>query len=210
MGLLLNVIYQYVFLYISLPIFGIVLFGRPKFLITWIHNALNLRDPFSKIRIFRFIFIFNLIYFLYCLFMIRRLHKNINELQFREVETIKGMGMLSYMDDKMREANLFERNAYMFLTFDILILVFQKLCFTYFKLWKSENDYNKLKAVREAEVKNPENLQSYISKHLYGETPGNVPEIPTFEASRNDKYASIHDEVPLGDIDLKDSVKRAY
>jgi hypothetical protein len=120
--------------------------------------------------------------------------------------------MLSYMDDKLREANLCERNAYMFLTFDIMILIFEKLCFTYFKLWSSENELNKLMAVREVEVKNPEKLEEYISKHLDNVTPGGseIPEPPVSipKAPVEDRRYFNDDEGVIRD--LKDSIDRAY
>jgi len=46
---------------------------------------------------------------------------------------------MHFMDEKTREANMFERNCYMFFTFIMLIIILEKFCQSYFSLWKAQS-----------------------------------------------------------------------
>jgi hypothetical protein len=207
MGLLLNFIYQYIYLYTFMPMFLIILYGRPKFVINAIHRVLNIRDPISKIKVFRFILLFNTCYILYCIYYARVLRKTVAEYVVKEVDTLQGVSLIGYLDDKIREQNLCERNAYMFFTLNILILVFEKLCFTYFKMWKSETEFNKLHEFKESAPEDSSRINEYINKHIEpevtytptpgGETPGECTFYKTIE-NRN-KYPDMREEINFRD-----------
>ena len=49
------------------------------------------------------------------------------------------VGSIHFTDEKLRQAHLHERNAYMFFTFIVLMIIVEKFCHTYFKLWALED-----------------------------------------------------------------------
>ncbi len=51
------------------------------------------------------------------------------------------------LDEKLREAHLFERNAYMFFTFMIIMIIVEKFCHSYFKLWNLQDELERAKAI---------------------------------------------------------------
>jgi hypothetical protein len=153
MGMLLNFIYQYIYLYLSLPVLLIVLIGKPRFVINLIYRIINLKEPITKVKIFGFIFGFNVLYVLYCLFRSMSLKNSIKNLQVNDLDTVRIIGVINYIDDKMREAHLFERNAFMFFTFNILILVINKLCLSHFKLWLTEKEYSSIQIPHPSPIK---------------------------------------------------------
>jgi hypothetical protein len=189
--------------------FALILYGKPKFLINAIHKVLNVRDPISKIKVFRFILLFNTVYFIYCLFYARVLRKTVEEYVVKEVDTLQGVSMIGYLDDKIREQNLCERNAYMFFTLNIIILVFEKLCFSYFKLWKKENELNKLLEFRESAPEDSSRINEYINKHIEPETmstetpgaPESIKECKFYKAMPGDRveYPNLNEEVNFRD-----------
>jgi len=50
------------------------------------------------------------------------------------------------LDEKLREAHLFERNAYMFFNFMIIMIIVEKFCHSYFKLWNLQDELERAKA----------------------------------------------------------------
>lgn len=155
MGLLLQAIYTGIFKYVCIPIFVLMLIGRPRFLISWVHKLINMREPFFKLKLFRFIF------FLCCCTVVwsyyRKWHLENVVAKLRAEDTKTGaMANMHFIDEKLREAHLFERNTYMFFTFIILMIVVEKFCHSYFKLWKLEDETKGVKEPRkEPQVAEP-------------------------------------------------------
>jgi hypothetical protein len=145
MGFLLQTLYSQVFKFFCLPVFIIMLIGRPRFLITWIHKFINLKEPFLKVKLFRGLFsvcLLTVLYSYYRKWSLENLVQEITKSQ-RQGEVI---GNINFLDEKLREAHLFERNAYMFFTFMILMIVVEKFCHSYFKLWNLEDEVKAAKS----------------------------------------------------------------
>ncbi len=144
MGLIIQAIYSGIFKFFCLPVFLLMLIGRPRFLISFVHKFIEFREPFSKLKLFRFIF------FLCCLtvgwsyYRKWALEKVIDKLVNDQART----GVASnvhFIDENLREAHLYERNCYMFFTFIVLMGVVEKFCHSYFKLWTLEDKINEKK-----------------------------------------------------------------
>ena len=142
MGIVLHTLYIWTYLYFSLPLFILVFFGKPKFIIVLIHKILQFKEPFSKIRIFRFLSLLCFLYISFCLIRSRHLFTHIDEFlnQYDSRQTNLFPNIIT-IDEKLKEAHILERNAYMFFTFVVLLYVIDKLCHMYFELWKYENNY---------------------------------------------------------------------
>jgi hypothetical protein len=143
MGFLLQAIYTGVFKYFCIPIFILMLVGRPRFLINWIHKLINIREPFKKIKVFRGAFLLCLITVVWSYFRKWSLEKLVQEIA--NSETKQANTSFHFLDEKLREAHLFERNAYMFFTFMILMVIVEKFCHSYFKLWNLQDELKRAK-----------------------------------------------------------------
>ena len=140
MGIFYQAAYSGVFKYFCLPVFFLMLIGRPRFLINLVHKLISIRDPFLQLRIFRFTFVICLITTIWSYYRKVTLEHLVEEIS---KGSEKGTNML-YIDEKIREAHLHERNTYMFFTIIIMMIVVEKFCHSYFKLWALE-DASKLK-----------------------------------------------------------------
>lgn len=49
---------------------------------------------------------------------------------------------IHFIDEKTKEAHLFETNVYMFSTVYIMIVIFDKFCHKYFKLQEAQDKFN--------------------------------------------------------------------
>ena len=142
MALLIQAVYSIIFKYFCVPVFLLMLVGRPRFLIGWVHKLINAREPFFKLRLFRFTF------FLCCLTVVYSYFKKYeleNIVENLSKEQAKGAGNIHYIDEKLREAHLFERNTYMFFTFIVIMIIVEKFCHSYFKLWALEDQVKNAK-----------------------------------------------------------------
>ena len=153
MGLLLQTIYTALFKYFCIPIFILMLIGRPRFLIVWIHKFINLREPFMKVRISRGACLICLFTVVWSYFRKWSLEKLVDSIA--SDESSRSSTSSQIIDEKLREAHLFERNAYMFFTFMILMIIVEKFCHSYFKLWNLQDELTraKLKELQKDPVK---------------------------------------------------------
>lgn len=146
MGLLLQAIYSNLFRYFCLPIFALMIFGKPRFLIRIAHKLINIEEPVRHIRIFRFFIFICAIYVVFCYYRSYQLTKLVYELSnTSELQRQAGVGNINFLDEKVRESYLFERNCYFFFTFMIILLTVEKFCHNYFKLWAKEDEVRMLK-----------------------------------------------------------------
>lgn len=146
MGLFLQAVYVYAFNYFCIPLFIIVLIGKPRFLINLVHKLIEIKEPFKKIKIFRFILglcLVSVIWSLYCKKKAEHLIDQIFASSFHDPNVANSY----FIDEKIREAHLFERNAYMFSTFFVIILVIDNICHCYLKLWHKDDKFKELQAV---------------------------------------------------------------
>lgn len=156
MGLLLQAIYSGLFKYFCIPIFILMLIGRPRFLINWTHKLINLREPFMKVKIFRGAFLLCLLTVVWSYYRKWSLEKLVQDIA--NGETKHPSHSYHFLDEKLREAHLFERNAYMFFTFMILMIIVEKFCHSYFKLWNLQDE------LKNAKVRNLNNIPVKDSK----------------------------------------------
>jgi hypothetical protein len=137
MGLLLQGLYTYIFQYFCLPVFILMMIGRPRFLIRWVHKLLDFEEPFKKVKIFRVLLILCFVTVLWSYYRKWTLEKLVHEIGMTAGE--HQHGNVHFIDEKLREAHLFERNTYMFFAFCIMIIIVEKFCHSYFKLWNLED-----------------------------------------------------------------------
>jgi hypothetical protein len=78
------------------------------------------------------------------------------------LEQNKSNTNIHYIDEKLREAHLFERNTYMFFTLIILMIVVEKFCHSYFKLWALEDVLTAKEKVKAtiSQIKKPEEVKN--------------------------------------------------
>lgn len=131
MSLIARTMYGF-YLYFLLPILILVLIGKPRFLIRLIHKVLNIKIPVKEIKIFMFVWVSCGVYAGLNLFEKFRLEKALQAID-------KSRGDVENYDMKMRELNLCERNAYMYLNFFIIMIIIERLCDSYFKSWVEED-----------------------------------------------------------------------
>ena len=131
MSLVSHVMFGF-FQYILLPILVFVLIGKPRFLIKLIHFILNIKEPIKDIKVFVFIWIscglcagLNL----YKKFHLEKIVQSYD----------KNSHNVENYDNKTRELNLSERNAYMYLNLFIIIIIIERLCDSHFKSWVEED-----------------------------------------------------------------------
>ena len=131
MALMSNVVYRF-YLYFLIPIFLLILFGKPRFLIKLIHKIMNIKEPFKQIKIFVFYTFACLIYTILCFFNKYQIEKFITNIDH------SSKNMETY-NSKIRELNLNERNGFMFLNFFIIMILIERLCDSHFKIWAEED-----------------------------------------------------------------------
>jgi hypothetical protein len=110
-----------------------MLFGKPRSLI-------NLFDKILKTKTVKNLSIGNLLSctaIFFITFTLIKINK-VNSLLESAGSTIN-----DYVTEKIREAHLYERNCYMFLTFLIIIIVLYRLTSIYKKYWLYKDAYEK-------------------------------------------------------------------
>jgi len=147
MSMMPSIMYGF-YLYFLLPVLALVLIGKPRLIIKLIHFILNIREPIKKIKIFMFFWFACGIYTGINLLEKFRLE---SDLQYLD----KSIKNLDVFDTKMREINLCERNAFMYMNFFIIIIIIEKICESYFSFWKEEDKKIHLQGIiRLKEIKN--------------------------------------------------------
>ncbi len=155
----MQAIYTSIFKFFCLPVFILMIIGKPRFLINLVHKFIEFKDPIFKLKIFRFIF------FLCCLtvgwsFYRKRALESIVDQLVNEQATRGAPSNVHFIDEKLREAHLHERNCYMFLTFIVLMAVVEKFCHIYFKLWSVQDAVaNKQNGKKDVGTENKEEIQ---------------------------------------------------
>jgi hypothetical protein len=91
-----------------------------------------------KVKIFRGAFLLCLFTVIWSYFRKWSLEKLVHEIANNESK--QSSTSFHFLDEKLREAHLFERNAYMFFTFMILMVIVEKFCHSYFKLWNLQDE----------------------------------------------------------------------
>ena len=117
-----------VYLYFLIPIFLLILLGKPRFLINLIYKILNIHEPFKNIKIFGFYAVACGLYSAMCF---------INKFQIQEVieHMDQSKNNMELYNSKIRVLNLNERNGFMFLNFFVLLILIERLCDSHFKKW---------------------------------------------------------------------------
>jgi len=128
-----------VYLYFLIPILIFVLIGKPRILIRLIYKLLNIKEPIKDIKIFMFFWMGCGLYAGLNLFQKHRIEEALQKLE-------KNTTNIDLYDTKMRELNLCERNAYMYLNFFIIIIIIERLCDSYFKFWEEEDKKSKIES----------------------------------------------------------------
>jgi len=100
---------------------------------------MNIKEPIKEIKVFMF------------LWLACGLYAALNLYQKYNIENAllrfdKSPVNVELFDSKMRELNLSERNAYMYSSFFMIIIIIERLCDSYFKFWEEED--KKLKIER--------------------------------------------------------------
>jgi hypothetical protein len=136
MGLILHWVYNF-FKFVAMPLFFLMIIGKPRFLINFVHKLLDIKEPISKVKVFRFILLLNTCICIYSFYRKWELTNLVNEMHLKYNKDPSAANM-HFMDEKTREANMFERNCYMFFTIIVIIVILEKFCHSYFSLWKTE------------------------------------------------------------------------
>lgn len=154
MGLILQVVYSYIFNFFCLPVFVLMLIGRPKFLVRAVHQILQFQEPIKKLKIFRIILYLCITVVVYSYYRKWAIEKLVHELA-HSGDALHGS--VHFIDEKLREAHLFERNSYMFFAFSLLIIIVEKFCHSYFKLWelKEQLEVQRLNLAKVQPAKEP-------------------------------------------------------
>lgn len=129
---IITTIFYKTYLYFLIPIFLLVLFGKPRFLIKLIHKILNIHEPFKDIKIFGFYAIACGLYSVLCFFNKFNIQEHIASMDHSK-------GNMELYNAKVRELNLNERNGFMFLNFFILMILIERLCDSHFKIWAEQD-----------------------------------------------------------------------
>lgn len=135
MAILLGSIYSIIFTFFGLPVILIMILGKPRFLIKLINIIYHLKDPVKKIKIMRALMIVSFLVMLWNGFNKYMITRHLSSIDVEESQ-------FKYIETKAREAQLCERNFFMFLAFFIMFIIIEKFCETYKKLWNLE-DYRK-------------------------------------------------------------------
>jgi hypothetical protein len=131
MGLIIQWTYNYIFKYFLVPAFILMLFGKPRFLI-------NIFDRILKAKTVKNMSVGNIITFV-VLFVLVFSFIKINKINSL-LETA-GSTVTEYITEKIREAHLYERNCYMYLTFFVMIIILYRLTSIYKKYWLYRDAY---------------------------------------------------------------------
>ena len=149
MSFIINIVYR-LHLYFLIPIFILILIGKPRFLIRLIHKIMNIREPFNDIKIFECYCNACGLYSVFCFFIKYRIENTISKLDHN-------LNNMELYKNKIRELNLYERDGFMFLNFFILIHLIERLCKSHFKIWTREDKKVKIeknkKKIEEAQFK---------------------------------------------------------
>lgn len=131
MSIIPRIMYNF-YIYFLIPILVLVLIGKPRPAIKLVHFIMNLKEPMKEIKIFMFLW-------LGCgLYAALNLWQKFN-IENTLLKFEKSPKNVDIYDSKMRELNLCERNAYMYLNFFVIIIIIERLCDSYFKFWEEED-----------------------------------------------------------------------
>lgn len=131
MSIIPRIMYDF-YVYFLLPILVLVLVGKPRAIIKLIHYIMNIKEPIKEIKVFMFIWVACGLYSALNLFQKYNIENAL--LKFE-----KSQKNLDLYDSKMRELNLCERNAYMYMNLFIIIIIIERLCSSYFQFWEEED-----------------------------------------------------------------------
>jgi len=135
-AIMTNLVYGF-YLYFLIPIFLLILLGKPRFLVKIIHTILNIHEPFKGIKIFGFYFVACGLYSALCFLNKFKIEEFISSLDHSK-------NNMELYNAKTRELNLNERNGFMFLNFFILMILIERLCDSHFKKWEVEDMKRKI------------------------------------------------------------------
>jgi hypothetical protein len=142
MARILQLVYTNFFLYFIVPLFILVLIGKPAFLIRVLRKILHFREPIKDIKVFNFIAGSCAIIMAWNFYSLYRINETLKHFEISSREDHghhhHGGKHSSFVDEKTKEAHLCERNAFIFLTFVIMIIVLDKFTDAYQKLWNIE------------------------------------------------------------------------
>jgi hypothetical protein len=124
MGLIIQIAYK-IFLYLFTPAFILMLFGKPRFLITNVGKILNKKLFTNDLSILKIVVSFSIYIIGYSLYKINGINTLLNKYGLDN----------NYIQEKIREKHLYERNSYMFTTIMIMIIVINKLSDLYSIYW---------------------------------------------------------------------------
>jgi hypothetical protein len=139
MGVITQFIFNYVYLYFCIPAFLLMLFGRPRFLVKAIRKVFEISVPRVRLSIGTVLMGFCMMNVLLSYY---KKHVT-DEVLSNLILTVDTEGIYN---ERIREAHLYERNCFMYFTFTIMILVLQRMCGSYDKLWVAQDEYNHLHA----------------------------------------------------------------
>ncbi len=131
MSIITNIIYG-IYLYFLIPIFILILLGKPRFLVKIIYTLLNIHEPFKNVKIFGFYTLACGLYSGLCFYNKYQVENFISKLNH-------SANNMELYNAKVRELNLNERNGFMFLNFFILMILIERLCDSHFKKWIEED-----------------------------------------------------------------------
>lgn len=145
MSALYQLLYYNIFSVLFIPVFIIMIIGAPKFLIKLIKVILDYKEKRSGIQISKaaeILLILNATYSYLCFY---QTNDKLKDIFAQMASGEKLMTDDSYFDDKLRQVNLFERNSYMFITYAILIIIFEAFCDVYVILWNTHKNAKLIK-----------------------------------------------------------------
>ena len=127
-------IYNYIFIYFCIPASILMLFGKPRFLIKAVKKVFQIQIPRTKYTVGTVLIVICAIVVGISFFKKRSLDELLTQLKLSNDNE-------QLYNEKLREAHLQQRNGFMYFTFIIMILVLKKLCNSYEKLWRSQDEY---------------------------------------------------------------------
>jgi hypothetical protein len=126
-------IYNYIFIYFCLPAFILMLFGKPRFLIKAVKKIFQIELPRIRYSFGTLLVVFCLVWVAVSYYKKTALDGLLSGLKLSAENEV-------FYSEKTREAHLHQRNGFMYFTFFIMIIILKKLCNSYEKLWKSEDE----------------------------------------------------------------------
>ena len=146
MSLLFNFLYNYVLIYVYIPMLILYFIGKPRFIIKTLNWILLIRHPMYKISIFfyaSFFFVANMV-----LLYVQKesVTGKIEEIMQQAVSMGGNIYNNQLYEDNLRLLYRHERNIYIFLCFFIISMIYVKFSNVYEKTYELENKIVELKA----------------------------------------------------------------